>query len=315
MREGYDGFVALVSVIVLTAIIGIAALTSLSIQSSRILSDESMRDSVIARINANSCAEKALKELVDDLNYLPGEEIDLVSGKCKVTNILGTGHNNRSIVAQGEYGASLKRVVVDIAFLYPFTKIHSWEELRDSNYCLSFDGTIETVHTYSLSYPTTEFTLSAWARPSTLGGGLEIVADSVDRGFALQKHNGDYWYMWFHIVDEDWEFVRDTSLKINQDQWYHLVGIFSSSSGEMKLYIDGVEKALTNIPVGSVLTQTGQVSIGGMWGNRFFTGEIDDVRVYSRVLTEDEINLLYQGVEISPVGLVDHRNFCASKSY
>ena len=85
--------------------------------------------------------------------------------------------------------------------------------------------------------------------------------------------------------------------------WHHVVGTFGN--GKVKLYIDGafvVEEDYS--PTGFGLTNMFLGQMGG--GQRRFNGRLDDVRIYSGVLTEEEIIALNQvtpvrdGLEANP---------------
>ena len=84
---------------------------------------------------------------------------------------------------------------------------------------------------------------------------------------------------------------------INKDQWYHMVFTYRSSDGECEIWIDGV------VDVDGGACESGGVasdvasnlSMGGASINaRDHYGWLDDARVYSRILSEDEITQLYK---------------------
>jgi len=75
------------------------------------------------------------------------------------------------------------------------------------------------------------------------------------------------------------------------DRWYHVAGTYDGS--EMKLYIDGVldnSKSQT----GSIDSTTDDLTIGRFSTDTgFFNGSIDEVMIYSRSLSQDEIRTHY----------------------
>lgn len=75
--------------------------------------------------------------------------------------------------------------------------------------------------------------------------------------------------------------------------WTHIVATYGP--GTMKLYVNGEEVATsTNVP-SSILDATAEVRIGSRGdGTNFFDGAIDDVRIYDRVLSIEEIASLAQ---------------------
>jgi hypothetical protein len=81
--------------------------------------------------------------------------------------------------------------------------------------------------------------------------------------------------------------------------WHHLAGV-SSASG-IKLYLDGTERCSNTaaIALQPILYDQGQSLWVGRHGNGQlmwdFGGDIDEVRIYARVLTPEEIALLAHG--------------------
>jgi len=80
------------------------------------------------------------------------------------------------------------------------------------------------------------------------------------------------------------------------DRWHHVVG--GIALGEMKVFLDGKLAASGKVRDGHQ-TSDEPVLIGkefrlaSLGGYRFFNGDIDDVRIYDRALSEDEVKALY----------------------
>jgi hypothetical protein len=83
--------------------------------------------------------------------------------------------------------------------------------------------------------------------------------------------------------------------------WHHLAGV--SSAAGLKVYFDGVERCTSDAPnaVKPILYDQGPDFWVGRHGNTQtiydFGGTLDEVRVYARVLTPEEIAALARGVE------------------
>ncbi len=86
-------------------------------------------------------------------------------------------------------------------------------------------------------------------------------------------------------------FVSDEP--IITDTWYHIIGIIEDLN-TIRIIINGNETA--GVYTGSANSfshSSNDSSIGRVWDpNSFFSGEIDDFRIYSRVLTQKEIKAL-----------------------
>jgi hypothetical protein len=73
--------------------------------------------------------------------------------------------------------------------------------------------------------------------------------------------------------------------------WHHLVGVYKNYN--WGLYLDTVLQGIyNNTPI---LTNTNQISFGkkGMANNDYFTGSLDDIRIYNSTLSSSEIQQLY----------------------
>ena len=80
--------------------------------------------------------------------------------------------------------------------------------------------------------------------------------------------------------------------------WHHLVGVYdpSLSSDNVKLYVDGKQ-------IGETADFTGKISISdyplyiGCVSGQYFSGIIDEVRIYNRALSPEEIKALYEATK------------------
>jgi hypothetical protein len=78
---------------------------------------------------------------------------------------------------------------------------------------------------------------------------------------------------------------------VNDGEWHHVAYTYDGDT--IKLYVDGVEDFTTS----GITLQTGSagetdVYIGSQAGNLNFTGMMDDVRIFTEVLTPEEIKNL-----------------------
>jgi len=104
-------------------------------------------------------------------------------------------------------------------------------------------------------------------------------------------------------VDDGTKNTLISAKSYNDDKW-HLATASLSPEG-MKLYIDGkLEAHSASITNGKVLTGYWKVSTGNLtdWpdcSEQYLEGAVDDIRIYRRALTDDEIEVLYEQQLIS----------------
>lgn len=92
------------------------------------------------------------------------------------------------------------------------------------------------------------------------------------------------------------EYATSTSNSWNTGSWYHFAGTYDGTL--VKLYINGVLQTSKNVTPGFSLGSTGNgLKIGRLHtasGNDgTMKGIVDDVRVYDRAITSDEVTGLY----------------------
>jgi hypothetical protein len=77
-------------------------------------------------------------------------------------------------------------------------------------------------------------------------------------------------------------------------QWVHLAGVYDALEHQIRLYVDGGSNLAGETVVAGLSTNwksTGPLTIGNGWGGSHWVGDIDDVTVYQRVLSEVEIQM------------------------
>ncbi len=141
------------------------------------------------------------------------------------------------------------------------------------------------------------FALSLWTlSPSSTDGGSYLVAQSggdAKSGFALysvsaQTHVADY--LVFRAAGTTVFQVSRTLLP--QSGWFHIVVNYDAGNGSFDLWVNGTLVSGKN--EGSLLA-AGDVYLGAFDSKTgYFAGGLDDVRIFNRTLTSEEIGLLLE---------------------
>lgn len=142
--------------------------------------------------------------------------------------------------------------------------------------------------------------ISAWVKTTSLET-MTIVHKydnfDMDAGFHLKLENG-YLAMGGRVNNNVYYEVEDYDLIINDGQWHFVVGIMDQEN--WRLYVDCELRKEFEIPVlnydltNEVNLSIGENTIGGgpNIDHRWFEGSIDEVRIYNRVLLEEEMDIL-----------------------
>ena len=127
----YSGFVSVVSVIILLAVVSVVILTIYSSQMTRIQSNRMIQNEIVTRANATSCAEIALSRLRLDINYSTSETIPLDYGSCTIVRVVNTGGDNRNLEVSGTYDTHVKRFEINLQKIANRIEVSSWQEVAD----------------------------------------------------------------------------------------------------------------------------------------------------------------------------------------
>jgi hypothetical protein len=154
---------------------------------------------------------------------------------------------------------------------------------------LTFNGTSNVVtiaHNASLSLGTA-MTLEAWVKPSALSSWRCVILKEATNGltYALYASDTASRPSGYIHTNSDTDVTSSTALALNA--WTHLALTYDGAT--MRLFVNGVQAATRAIS-GSITTSTSALRIGGnnVWGE-YFSGQIDEVRLYNRALSAAEI--------------------------
>src|SRR3989454_1147734 len=141
----------------------------------------------------------------------------------------------------------------------------------------------------AISVPATDFTVAAWFRwttnPSPYYSGID------GGGFSWELRvmaDGRFAGVFYQAIGPDVVTETVSPHTYNDGDWHHVAAVLRSGLAE--LYVDGLLVAQdTTNPITSVRTST-QTVVGQVASD--FAGDIDEVFVFSRVLTAGEIAAL-----------------------
>jgi hypothetical protein len=145
---------------------------------------------------------------------------------------------------------------------------------------------------------TSSITLSALIKGTFNSAWDPIIAKGFD--WMLSRGTGDEAIFFCIGVDS-----LSGTTNINDDQWHHVAAVYNGS--KMDLYVDG-QLDVSKSASGSLYVSTTNVYIGGS-PSQSFNGLIDDVLIYSRALSEEEIQELACLIDLNIDGSVNFKDF------
>lgn len=156
---------------------------------------------------------------------------------------------------------------------------------------------------------TENFSVSVWFTKSTINGRL-ISTENPEGNFRISKNNS---------VDLSVQFGDFLNFNIDDNNWHHLV--YTYQNRNEKIYIDGVLVSTNFDNSTGTLNYGSPFTIGAKAAPSFdrWNGKIDDIGVWNRVLTQQEITNLFNSslpqnaclpANIPTTGLVGYWPFC-----
>jgi len=162
-------------------------------------------------------------------------------------------------------------------------------------YCLSFDGVddyVRVADSPSLKTPT-GLTVEVWIYPAFENVEKTFIAYDEGWGtpFSLSKDTINRFKLHIRIGDID---SYPNGGQLPKDSWSHTVVTWDKTSGNLILYVNTQIVWSGTGFTGDLAITTEPMCIGTMLGpEAYFNGLIDEVRIYNRALSPDEIKAHY----------------------
>ena len=142
-----------------------------------------------------------------------------------------------------------------------------------------------------------DYSISAWFSSSDVNKFQQCIINSTPHtGFAVELNNENVRNRLMYGVGPGnafWTriYLPGTTTNFQNNLWYHMT--FVKSGSNYTLYLNGQIESTIAIPQSSSYTESAGLVIGSIGdGNEVFKGKIDEVRVYNRALTQDQITYL-----------------------
>ena len=158
------------------------------------------------------------------------------------------------------------------------------------------DRYISVPSSESLQSPDTAITMSAWINPV----GFSLVGDAFGPVLMKSDVTGNSFMYRMDIYEDglaaalnNWNnSVTSDVMEIPFNQWHHIAVAYCST--EVKFYLNnvliGTEAHVTTINSDELPLEIGR-DVPGLL--EFFNGSIDDIRIYDRCITDQEISELF----------------------
>ncbi len=170
---------------------------------------------------------------------------------------------------------------------------------------IDFDGINDYLSRTSFIDGLDNVTIMAWVK-SDSGNSTNMTILGEDTGCKLWLQNGNTPTFTTKTSGNSEETISCSSISF--DEWHHLAATYTSTTGLMQLFVDGVLLSSANVASTGAAIENTEDSNGNFEVGRFsndvatnkeyFKGDIDEVRVFDVVLTSEQLKkMVYQEIE------------------
>ena len=145
------------------------------------------------------------------------------------------------------------------------------------------------------------FSFGAWINPSeapdSLGRRIFSKRNSADVGYEFSIINTPHYRLFTELGDGSSapsSYDEGIDLPVTVGEWHHVMNVVDRSTGELRIYLHGRLAGTLDVSALGSVELNAPLNFGRASGNsaRSFFGMIDDVRIYSRALSLQEIENL-----------------------
>ncbi len=144
----------------------------------------------------------------------------------------------------------------------------------------------------------TDYTVSVWLKPDgTLTSNQSVMLmgyHEPERWLGVAGENGtNTCKIWAKGEKDGVSYAHSTLFLpvISSDRWHNLT--FTGTKGKVTVYLDGISLG-TKDSIDSLSGENQEIYLGVNYWDPEFTGLMDDVKIYSDALTEEEVQKQYQ---------------------
>lgn len=271
--------------------------------------DVSTRNFAIGAFNQSGAIKEQFNGKIDDVRIydrtLTPDEIATLAGATLQTGLVGhwkldetsgttatdSSSNGNDGTMQGGLDAANDSVTGKIGTALDFDGVDDYVRINDQNV---------------FSPVVNDMSVSVWAKVPVSAAAVGDVGGCGNTGaLLLSKGSSANGWEWLFENNNNSKICFTThqstgsphavtyyNMTLNDGGWHHYVGTIDYLNRQA-LYVDGVEVSSVTSFTGTMTNSISNVLVGRRSDGNYFTGQMDDVRMYNRALSNSEIAQLY----------------------
>ena len=166
--------------------------------------------------------------------------------------------------------------------------------------CYSFDGSTSSINT-NINIPNfaldKTYSITCWVCPSGASGQKPIVGIGPDWSWTIFQQDTDLRFVQWDASGSRWGDPAISGV-FSANTWVHIGVVWNQ--GTLLFYKNGEKIYEWTAPASrTIKVSSDTVKIGGniyAWGNNYFNGKLNDVRIYNHCLSSMEVKELAKGL-------------------
>lgn len=165
-----------------------------------------------------------------------------------------------------------------------------------TNSAYSFNGTSGNISVPSTSlFDTSTLSVGAWLYPTASTASATAIgrftSGSGPDGWTVGNGStvGNFQFF-LRVAGSNYTVASTTNYTLNA--WHYVIGTYDGTTA--RLFVDGAQVA-TTAATGSIISSTQNLRFGARTtSNNYWPGNLDDIRLYNRAITANEVAALYK---------------------
>ncbi len=159
-----------------------------------------------------------------------------------------------------------------------------------------------------------DFSVFMWIYWDTSNNGATFAQKAnASCGWFLEEDYSGANALQFRVVRSSTPYTRFEALGVLSSGWNHIGAVFHDSTGNVELYVNGSEVTSYYRSETGAGTKVSDASADLLLGKRYsdsnyFSGIMDEVKIYNCALTSDEVAVKYQYPDVAGDSIIIHHN-------
>lgn len=186
---------------------------------------------------------------------------------------------NNSLTGVASANTSTLTAVGKVGNCFDFVLASSEEITLADNALLNFNGK--------------DFSVAYWVNPDAVGNHSHVAkGDNTNSGWIVGSISTNDTLAVIFGNGTTTTTYNSTNNALTAATWQHVAVVYNRTESTLTMYVDGVVDTV-HTGVVSMLDDSDGFAVGSLGGSLYFNGLLDDVRIYGRCLSIEEVEFLH----------------------